>query len=374
MNVGFVVYGDLRTTSGGFLYDRKLVAHLRAAGDDVTVVELPWRARTGPRALADNLDPRIAAKLRGDFDVLVEDELCHASLVGHNRRVETPVVSVVHHLRASERQSPIRGRLARAVERRYLRGVDAAVYASETTRRAAELLAGSTKRTEAGDDRRPWPSVVTRPAGDRFDPPAERVSAEPPGEGEPLEVVFVGNVVPRKGLHDLLVGLADVTGDWHLTVVGATPDAAYARRILDLIRELGVKESVTLSGRLPDAALADRLSASHLLAVPSRYEGYGIVYLEGMSFGLPALATTAGGASEIVTDGENGFLVPPGDPAAIAAAVEEVRANSERLREMRRAARRRYEAHPTWAESMASVRAFLLEIVEGKSAPEAVAR
>src|SRR6056297_3113942 len=159
MHVGLVVYGDLGTTSGGFLYDRKLAAHLRERGHHVTPITLPWHDY--PRALADNIDPRLRRRLRSqadgrEFDVLVEDELCHRSLVGHNRAIDAPVVAVVHHLRASERWPAWQERVYRTVERRYLRSVDAAMYASEATRRDAERLAGQR------------PSVVARPAGDRF--------------------------------------------------------------------------------------------------------------------------------------------------------------------------------------------------------------
>ena len=60
------------------------------------------------------------------------------------------------------------------------------------------------------------------------------------------------------------------------------------------------------------------LPQHHLLAVPSSYEGFGIVYLEGMHFGLPAIAGTDGAAKEIITHGQNGFLVRPGNPQALA--------------------------------------------------------
>ncbi|MFC7081316.1 glycosyltransferase family 4 protein [Halorussus caseinilyticus] len=291
------------------------------------------------------------------FDLLVEDELCHPSLVGHNRAVDAPVVAVVHHLRASERWSAWRKRLYRAVERRYLRTTDAAVYASDATRRAAEELAG------------PRPSVVARPAGDRFDPDIDRETIAARADRDPFRVVFVGNVVPRKGLGVLLDGLARVSGDWHLSVVGSeSADPEYARRVRERARDLGLAESVRFEGRVPDRALADRLGESHLLAVPSAYEGYGIVYLEGMGFGLPALATAAGGAAELVTHGEDGFLVPPDDPEAIAAAVETLRSDRDRLREASLAARRRFERHPGWDESMATARRFL-EAVGATSDP-----
>jgi glycosyltransferase involved in cell wall biosynthesis len=369
MHVGFAVYGDLETTTGGFLYDRKLVGHLRNGGDTVSVVSLPWRAY--PRALADNLDPRIRRRLRG-FDLLLEDELCHPSLVGHNAAVDAPVVAVVHHLWASEEWPAWRERLYRAVERRYLERLDGAVYVSEATRRDAERLAGER------------PSIVARPAGDRFEADlgddADRVddlladdAIAARADRDPFRIVFVGSLVPRKGLHFLLDGLARVSGEWQLSVVGPESDAEYARRVRERASRLRIADAVRFEGRLLDATLAERLAESHLLAVPSTYEGYGIVYLEGMGFGLPPLATTAGGATELVTHAKDGFLVPPGDPEAIARAVETLLTGRDRLREMSLAARRRYERHPGWSESMETVRRFLHAIAREEMPAEAVA-
>ena len=95
-------------------------------------------------------------------------------------------------------------------------------------------------------------------------------------------------------------------------------DAAYVDAIRRQIKDAGLAPRVSLLGALPARELAARCAASHLLAVPSSYEGFGIVYLEGMQFGLPAIAGSAGAAKEIITHGHNGFLVPPGNPEALA--------------------------------------------------------
>jgi glycosyltransferase involved in cell wall biosynthesis len=374
MHVGLVVYGDIGTTTGGFLYDRKLADELRSAGHRVTVISLPWtdyhRALAGSLAdslahsLPDALDPRTRRRLRRrlrGFDLLVEDELCHPSLLGRGGAVDAPVVTVVHHLRASEPWPAWQRPVYRAVERRYLRTTDAAVYASETTRRDAEELAG------------PRPSVVARPAGDRFDPEITPDDIAARADCAPFRIVFVGSLVPRKGLHVLLDGLARVPGNWTLTVVGSESDVAYAEKIRQQARDLGIESSVRFEGRLGDDALADRLAESHLLAVPSSHEGYGIVYVEGMGFGLPAVATTAGGAAEIVTHGEDGFLVPPDSPRDVAEAVEALRSDRDRLREMSLAARRRFERHPGWDESMARARRFLESVARESDPEEALA-
>ncbi len=116
---------------------------------------------------------------------------------------------------------------------------------------------------------------------------------------------------------------------------------------------------MAVTGRLSDEELADRFRCHHVLAVPSTYEAFGIVSLEGMGFGPPALATAAGGADETVSDGENGILVPPNEPMAIARRLRSVLEDPERPRELSLAARETYDGHHTWDETVARIRRVL---------------
>jgi glycosyltransferase involved in cell wall biosynthesis len=348
MHVGLVLYGGLDEQSGGFRYDRRLVAELRAAGDTVDVIELPWRSY--PRGLLDNLSTATAAAIGGDFDVLLQDELAHPSLIRANRRLSSPVVSIVHHLLADEG-----GRLApfyRAVERRYLATVDAAVCNSEATQRAVigtgALVADQT--------------VVAPPAGDRFDPDIDHRRIRERAHEDPFRVIFVGNIEPRKGLDTLVAGLTRVDEPWQLTVVGRATDSDYRREIERQVRTAGCEDRVTFTGRLPDGELETALRRSHVLAIPSRHEGFGIAYLEGLSAGLPAIGTTAGGADDIVTDGETGLLVDPDDPSAVADAVRTLATDRDLLVEMGLAARHHYQSHPNWSVTADRVRDFLADV------------
>jgi glycosyltransferase involved in cell wall biosynthesis len=116
-------------------------------------------------------------------------------------------------------------------------------------------------------------------------------------------------------------------------------------------------------GPLNRKELALHFAESQILAVPSSYEGFGIVYLEGMGFGLPALATTVGAAGEIITHGRDGFLVPPGDSAALAGCIQRLTEDRELLLAMSLAAYRRFLAHPSWEASMARAVDFLHTMV-----------
>jgi glycosyltransferase involved in cell wall biosynthesis len=347
MKVGLTLYGSIDDRSGGFHYDRKLVEGLRRAGDTVELVELPWRAYH--RGLLDNASRGLRNRLQVDVDVMLQDELAHPSLVRTNWHLPYPIVSIVHHLRASE--SRRLASLYRAVERRYLDTVDGVVCNSDVTRDVV---------TDLGVD--PSGTVVAPPAGNRFDPSVDAETIDSRVESEPLHVLFVGNIVPRKGLDTLVEGLATTDANAELTVVGRPVDEEHAASIRRTVRAHDLEDRVSMVGELTDEALAAAFRSSHVLAVPSRYEGFGIVYLEGMSFGLPALATRAGGATDIVTDGETGLLVDPDDPAAVARALTTLASDPDRLAAMGRAARRRYERQPDWKETTARVRRLLASV------------
>ena len=353
MHVGLVVYGGLDRTSGGFRYDRKLVSHLEERGDEVEVIALPWRSY--PRHLADACSRSLRSRLNRPVDVLVQDELCHPSLWRHNPRLDRPgaIVSLVHLLRSGgppTRLEPV----YRAIERRYLETVDAAVCTSADTRDRTKKLATV-------------PTLVAPPAG-RVEGAAvtpDRVTAR--AKSGPLRVTFVGNLVPRKGLSTLLSGLARVDGsdpgdetDWHLTVVGShDADPATARAAVERATALGIADRVTFTGEVSDSELESILERSHVLAVPARYEGFGMVYLEAMEYGVVPIASAVGGASEFVADGRTGLLVDPDDAGRIGALVGELAADRDRLAALGRAALETAASHPTWAETMDRVRSFL---------------
>jgi glycosyltransferase involved in cell wall biosynthesis len=360
VHIGLLIYGSLDTISGGYLYDRMLIEHLCRRGDHVTIISIPWRDYG--RHLIDNLSRFLYRQLeRASLDILVQDELNHPSLFWLNRRLRSqvhyPILAIVHHLRSSEARPTWQNRIYRAVERRYLATVDGFIFNSLCTRAAVEELVGASR-----------PALVAQPGGDRLHPnltPDQIVRRA--RQSGPLRILFIGNVIPRKGLHTLLDGLSRLPGDsWRLEVVGRLEVApTYVQRIRRQIGEAGLGAQVTLRGSLCDAELAAHLAQSHLLSVPSSYEGFGIAYLEGMGAGLPAIGSTAGAAGEVITHGRDGFLVPPGDAQALASHVQTLIQDRECLAQMSLAAQQRYTLHPTWAESTERMRGFLKTWVNG---------
>lgn len=359
MKIGLIIYGSLETLTGGYLYDRKLVDYLRASGDDIRVFSLPWR--NYGRHLLDNFSSKLLQSLvTSNLDLLLEDELNHPSLFFLKQRlkkkVRYPIVSIVHHLRCKELRPSWQNSFYRIVEKHYLSTVDGVVLNSRTTRSTVEELIGPGK-----------PQVVAYPGKDSVKPDLPRSEIETrsrrPG---PLQVLFVGSLIPRKELHTLIAALARLPREnWRLDVIGSLEtDPVYSAKILNEIEGNGLGDLVALRGTMPADELAQHYAKSHVLAVPSSFEGFGIVYLEGFGFGLPSIASTAGAAHEIITHGSNGFLVEPGDVEGLARCLDRIHRDREELVRMSFAALDRYETHPTWEECARSIRKFLLEMVK----------
>jgi len=363
MRIGLVIYGSLDTVSGGYLYDRMLVDYLQRQGEQVEIICMPWRSYL--LHLADNLSPVLLKRLsQPDVDILLQDELNHPSLFWINRRlkerytslrqsaVRPPLISIVHHLRSSEVHPAWQLRLYRWVERRYLRSVDGFIFNSQATRRSVEALAGSA-----------LPNIVALPPAGQFQPKIrpDEITARANQDG-PLRLLFVGNLIPRKGLHSLLSTIQGTPDDsLTLTVVGgALLHSGYGRTIRQQITESSLQDRVRLLGFQSQEELAELLSDHHVLVVPSSYEGFGIVYLEAMGFGLPAIGSTGGGAGEIITHDLDGYLVAPDDIHSLRSYLVELHTDRGRLIQMGLAARQRYLAHPAWETTCKAIRSFLL--------------
>src|SRR5690606_1402073 len=144
-------------------------------------------------------------------------------------------------------------------------------------------------------------------------------SAPPaPRAGERLRALFVGRLTNWKGVDTLLLAVRDLP-EVDLAIVGDGPE----RPALEaLARQLGLGGRAAFLGRLGRAETRREMLRSHVLVLPSLYEGLSHTLLEAGAVGLPCIASRCGGNPEVIADGENGLLVPPEDPAALGAALE----------------------------------------------------
>jgi glycosyltransferase involved in cell wall biosynthesis len=175
----------------------------------------------------------------------------------------------------------------------------------------------------------------------------EAVPIASPDAGPPLRVVTVGRIAPPKDFLTLLRAVARLErGAVRLTLLGDGPDRA---AVEGEIATLGLAESVTLAGEVPD--VPSRLADADVFVLSSNSEGFPISVLEAMAAGLPVVAADVGGVSEAVADGVTGHLFAAGDVDALAAALAALAADPGARRQLGEAARARAVAAfslPRW--------------------------
>jgi len=337
MHLALLVPAPFDTVSGGYEYDRRIVAGLRAAGHDVQVIELadgPDAACTALSGLAEQVRPLIDGlalpAFAGQGDTLAARGA--AGLIHHPVSLETG-------LSVSETAA------LRAIEQLLFGCLSPVVVTSETT---AEQLAAN-----FGVDRGRIRVVV--PGTD--DAPRSFGSA-----GTECRILSLGALVPRKG-HDLLLrALARLFDlDWQLTVVGSTQrDPVHAHTLAAMTEELGIARRVALLGELDSASLEAVWRETDLFALATHWEGYGMAIAEALKRGVP-VAVTEGGAAGHLAEAEAGVVVPAGDHINLSKALRRLIFDRGLRRTMAEAAWRAGRTLPSW---QSQVREFAQALTE----------
>jgi len=145
----------------------------------------------------------------------------------------------------------------------------------------------------------------------------------PVSNGDGFRLLFVGRYGERKGCSELVAAVARARADVDATLrfVGREEHEGEEAQLRSEVIDLGLAESVEFAGVKDREALARCYAEADVLCLPSHREGMPLAILEGMSFGLPVIATPVGGIPDFVHAGENGLLVPPGDVDALARAI-----------------------------------------------------
>jgi glycosyltransferase involved in cell wall biosynthesis len=155
------------------------------------------------------------------------------------------------------------------------------------------------------------------------------------------ELVFLGNLSPRKGLPELLRALAqpDVAAlAWRLCVAGDGDAGPYVAQAT----ALGIADRVDFVGWVAEARVRELLTAADVFVLPSHHEGLSIGMLEAMAHGCAIVATPVGATLDAVRDGESALLVPPGDAPRLAAALQRVIADPQLRAALQAGARQRW--------------------------------
>lgn len=333
LSVTFAYPGDLALNTGGYSYDRRLIAGLEALGWQIDLLALGDGFPNPSPAVLQEAERRLSAL--PDHSLLLIDGLAFGVLDSWASREgqRLKIAALVHHPLALETGLSEDIHLGFiASERRALSFAATIFVTSPIT--ARELVAGY--------DVAPTRLTVALPGTDPL--------GLAPRRGDPPVILSVGTLTQRKG-HDILIrALKKVESlSWTTRIVGASKlDPITAGALQDLVSSLGLEGRIELVGEVPDSR-AEMMKAD-IFALASRYEGYGMVFAEALSHGLPVVACASGAVPDVVPE-EAGLLVPVDDVDAFADALRrlltEPRFRDEKAQGSVLAGRRL----PTWADT-----------------------
>lgn len=348
----FAIPGDITLPTGGYAYDREVLAHLPAAGIEVAHLALPGSypdpsaqdlARTGEQIAATPADA-----------VLLIDGLAYGAMpAALIQRFDRPIVALVHHPLCLEAGlAPPRAEALRALE-----------TAALALARRVVVTSPMTARTLAADFGVPAERITVAEPGTDAAPRARGSAGH--GTGHGVALLAVGSVVPRKGYDVLVQALemdaAEHAADWHLKIVGAidrSPPTLSALRAQ--IAKSGLDERIEVAGPKTRAELDALYHGADIFVLASHYEGYGMVLAEALARGLPIVTTTGGAAAETVPDGA-ALKVPPGDPRALQQALRRLMDDDSLRRALRDASWSAGQRLPRWSDTATRIAGAIKE-------------
>ena len=359
--IAFLVPGDIHSLTGGYIYDKQVLEYFQRQEEKYTV-KLFTTPR--PRMVTDLLYNFWLVILIGNrFDVIIEDGMAFRQTFLFNslckvlnRRIS--IVGIIHMIFSPVERRGYSRRIARMIEGRWMNSLDAVVVNSQNT-----LLEAKRQL------RRENHKFLVAPPGYRIS--SDAFSPRSPNSNDnDVVLLYVGQVIRRKGLHLLLEALAPLVElNWKLNVVGdLTCDKNYVNEITKLVEGFGLKDRVRLMGELSRSDVKSMLDISDVFVSASMYEAFGMSVLEALANGVPTVAFAVGGITEIVEDNVTGLLVRPGDVEGLSTALRDLITDPELRRELSLQAKKTRDRLPTWESTCSLIEGNLVQILSAKDA------
>jgi glycosyltransferase involved in cell wall biosynthesis len=339
----FVIPGNLEAATGGYGYDRRMIAGLRARGWRVAVHALDGSFPQPSTAALAQAHEVVAGFADGSL-VLIDGLALGAMprvVQPHARRLR--IVGLVHHPLAAEHglAPDLAQRLAHS-EAQALQLVRQVIVTSPATRLTLLDLGVAPSRI----------SVV--------EPGTDTAMTRNPNRGTDLNFLCVATLIPRKG-HDLLFdALASLAAShWHLHCAGSlTRHPATAAHLRIQLQRAQLADRVTLHGEVDRTVLAQLYAAADLFVLPTRLEGFGMAVAEALAHGVPVISTRVGAIAELV-GADAGILVAPEDVNALREALRRVLSEPGCLADLSAGAARARARLPDWSQASARMAAAL---------------
>jgi glycosyltransferase involved in cell wall biosynthesis len=331
MRAAFIVPAPLSTVSGGYGYDRHIIAGLRENGIAVDVVELAGN-RPLPDAAAEAAAQAAWSALPDDAVPVIDGLGLPAFANLADALKARRAVALVHHPVSLETglSEDDRAKL-HAAEATLLPLFARVIVTSDAT--------ASTLASTFGVDRARMAVVV----------PGTDDAPRSAGSGGPgCAILSVGTLIPRKG-HDVLIRaltrLFDL--DWKLTIAGGPRDQVHAQTLQALAEQPGAAGRVQFVGEMTGAALEELWQKADIFALATHYEGYGMAVAEALKRGLP-VAVTSGGAAGVLVTPEAGVVCAPDDEVTLSKSLRRLIFDVSLRRDAAEAAWKIGQALPNW--------------------------
>lgn len=344
--IAFLVPGAITQLSGGYGYARSIMAVWERRGLRFRHIELPGDYPF-PNDRSLERTASILAALPPGGPVLI-DGLAFGAMP-HDVIVQcsAPIVVLLHHPLGLETglDTQTKERLI-AMEKSALSHARAVIVTSEATARTVADIFHIARE-----------AIVVAPPGLTSRPKSA-------GEATPPLILCVASLIPRKGHMDLLQALAGLTSlGWRAAFVGSTSaDIETVAAIEEAIAAHGLGERIALTGAIDGPELDELYRRASIFALPSYYEGYGMVFAEAMSAGLPVIGYHAGAVPDLVPE-RAGLLVPVGDVTALRHGLESLLGDPMTRDRMAEAAFATAGGLPDWEDTASLVHDTLCKAV-----------
>ena len=343
-------------TSGGYIFNFRMASRLRSNGYEVE----PIHFRTVPEGLPGNwlkASRYILRRVReaGPDLVIVSKSYQFVPLLRlFAGRIGVPVLYMMHHLEWMDAGNKLKAALYRSYVK-WLLGMSDMVWANSRSTGSSIVSLG------VPPDR----VAVINPGFEKKGP-----AAPPPREERegPVRCLCVGSISPRKQQRLLVEACAMLKpGSFRLRLAGSTSsDPAYAASVREMILDLGLQDSVDVSGELEEGELADAYRSADILVHPASWEAFGMSIIEAMWQGLPVVASNVAAIPELVVDGENGRLFEPGNAGELADALSDLVSDRELRLRMGIRSREMASARSDWNETEARFLELAVSVMEGR--------